>query len=112
MQHVYQLTKIKFNRSSVVVYKSNSQREKQINIGKLERRDPMIEQKQDEREKRALKNSVPLLKKSDSGYLKKRFRLSLLKGIDKVRTDKLFGSKKEVELETINMLKEEKKRFN
>ena len=56
--------------------------------------------------------SVPQLKKSDSRYLKKRFKLNAYKGIDKVRTDMIFGSQKEVRLNTLEMLKENKKRFN
>ena len=56
--------------------------------------------------------SVPQLKKSDSRYLKKRFKLNAYKGIDKVRTNMIFGSQKEVKLNTMQMLKENKKRFN
>ena len=107
-----QLRTVKFTRASVIVHKSNSQREKQINIAVLNRRDSNHERNKEEKEKRELSQSIPLLKKSDSTYLKKRFQLNAYKGIDKVRTKKLFGTKKDVELQTLQILKVNKKRFN
>ena len=59
-----------------------------------------------------LHQEVPLMKKSDSSYLKKRFQVIADKGLDKVRRDKIHGSTHEIEAETLNILKNNKKRFN
>ena len=48
------LGEVKFTRDSVVVHKSNSEREKQINNAVLERKDSMRDQKLEDKEKREL----------------------------------------------------------
>lgn len=59
-----------------------------------------------------LANSLQLLRPSDSGYLKKRFDLISLRGIDQVQSDRIHGSLTQIEKETLNILKEKRKRFN
>ena len=55
---------------------------------------------------------VPTLKKSDSTYLRKRFQVSQSKGLDHVRRDNILGTNHEIEVETMHILRNSKKRFN
>ena len=51
------------------------------------------------------------MKKSDSGYLQKKFELLSCKGLDKVSHSNGHGSASRIEAETLKILKENKKRF-
>ena len=59
-----------------------------------------------------LSQTVPLMRKSDSSYLKKSFQLIANKGHECVRREKIHGSNREIEEETLRILKDNKKRFN
>ena len=54
---------------------------------------------------------MPALKRSDSSYLKKRFQVIADKGLDHVRRDNILGTNREIEVETMNILRNNKKRF-
>ena len=51
------------------------------------------------------------MKTSDSSYLRKRFELLDCKGLDKVCHNNGYGTNKQIEIETLGILKENKKRF-
>lgn len=40
--------------------------------------------------------TLPDMKRSDSGYLKKRFQSMQIKGLDKVKRDKIYGTKEQI----------------
>lgn len=48
-----------------------------------------------------LHREVPMMKKSDSSYLRKRFQVIANKGLDNVRRDKIHGSNHQIEMETL-----------
>ena len=62
--------------------------------------------------KQELSAIIPTLKKSDSSYLKKRFEAIAQKGLDHVRRENIMGTNREIEVETMNILRNNKKRFN
>ena len=55
---------------------------------------------------------MPYLKKSDSNYLTTRFQQLQNKGLDRVARKNVFGTKAEIEQETLRILKVGRKRFN
>ena len=51
------------------------------------------------------------MKKSESSYLRKRFELFQHKGLDRVSHNSGHGSNSKIEVETLGILRENKKRF-
>ena len=84
-----------------------------MNISVLERKaDQATVNKTDQMRKEELRAQIPTLKKSDSSYLRKRFQVNSSKGLDYVRRENFLGTNEEIEFETMNILRNSKKRFN
>lgn len=107
-----QMTKVKFSRENVMKQKSNTERGQKIGGAQdLVTRDPNQEKISQYFKKKVLQAEVPKMKKSDSGYLRKRFELFQARGIEKVQRSNGHGSSTQIEVETLNILKENRKRF-
>ena len=109
------LSQIKFTRDSVAEIRNECEagRDLKLNISVLERKsDQETMRNLEKRKKQELQAYVPTLKKSDSSYLRKRFQVNSNKGLDHVRRENILGTNHEIEVETMNILRNNKKRFN